>query len=107
MHDSAIATLTSRAAAMSRRTSLRWMSGASLTGLLAAPVAVRAGKAKNAAKRRCKREAAQCRTGVERSCLGGAACLEAHLPCCEHLAQCRADLGVVCLSKGAPLPAAT
>jgi hypothetical protein len=109
MRDSAFESV-ARHAAMSRRRSLRLLSGAGLAGVLAAPTDAGAGKARKNARRQCRNHAAQCRAGIETYCEidvpDDPTCPEPLIPCCEHFAQCRSDLGIECLITGQPLPAA-
>jgi hypothetical protein len=110
MRDSAFYAVTRHAAPVSRRGSLRLLGGAGLTGVFARSTNADAGRKHKDAGRRYGKHAAQCRAGVERFCSANVpdnpACPESTLPCCEHFARGRADLGVECLSTGEPQPAA-
>jgi hypothetical protein len=100
VNDNAFDAVTRRAAAVSRRRSLRLLGGAGLVSALAAPAAASAAKARKKARNICQKQRKQCRAGFERHCEGLPSCLERSLPCCEHFAQCRVEAGVLCLMNG-------
>ena len=90
-------------ATMSRRGSLRVMGMAALAGAMATDEPARAGKAKNTAQKRCKRQQGQCAEVVKVLCEDPKAfntCEAIFLPCCKHFASCDARKGLECLIAG-------
>jgi hypothetical protein len=107
VNSNAFDAVTRHAGFVSRRGTLRLLSGAALVSALASPARTAAGKAgkyknknKNTkAKNRCKKQQAQCVAVVTAHCaqLGNpAACQGVYLPCCEHFTGCNVEAGIAC-----------
>jgi hypothetical protein len=104
--NSALDTITRHAAGVvSRRGSVRLLSGAALAGALAAPELAGAGKAgkkaKKQAAKRCKQQGGPCRAFIAEGCAlteDPRACEEAFFPCCAHLERCDAGAGLTCIA---------
>jgi hypothetical protein len=106
MNSTAFNVLTRQVGALSRRASLRLLTGAALAGALA-PELASAGKAgkkannKKKAAKRCKQQGGPCRTFVAEGCAlteDPQACEEAAFPCCAHLERCNAGAAFKCFS---------
>jgi hypothetical protein len=83
--------------AVSRRTSLA-LGAASLLAA-ARPVATDAAKAGKKAKRRCKRQADQCRAFHVDICDTNQSCTDITNECCAHFGRCAAGEAVACLNQ--------
>jgi hypothetical protein len=91
MSDNTFDAITRQAAAsVSRRASMKTLGGAALAATLAAPSLAKAGKAGEKARKRCKRQAQQCRNFYDEFCQDNPACEEDFFPCCEFLGRCNA-----------------
>ena len=91
---------TRQVAAVSRRTSLRLLGGAALTGAVAAPATAIAKNAGTKTQQRCKRQRGQCLAFAAEFCQpkGDPNACEAQFgPCCEPFARCNAGQGIECL----------
>jgi hypothetical protein len=93
------------AGVVSRRGSVRLLSGVALAGALATPELAGAGKAgkkaKKQAAKRCKQQGGPCRTFVAEGCAlteDPQACEEAAFPCCAHFERCNAGAAFKCFS---------
>lgn len=83
---------------LSRRASLLAIGALAMTGA-SSDLASGAAKAKNARRRRCKRQVAPCRASVSARCAGAAnpqQCETQYLGCCDFLANCRGDEAAEC-----------
>jgi hypothetical protein len=99
MNGNAFDAFTRQAAdAISRRTSLLAIGGATLTAV-AAPSIARAKKKKN----KCRKQKGKCEEAVRELCENQNCqkteeqCLSILLPCCEFFSNCNAKQGVTCL----------
>ena len=93
---------------ISRRGSVRLLSGAALAGALGAPELAGAGKAgkrarnKKQAAKRCKQQGGPCRAFVTEGCAlteDPQACEAAFFPCCTHFERCNAGAGLTCIAE--------
>ncbi len=104
MNSTAFNVLTRQVGALSRRASLRLLTGAALAGALAPELASagKAGKkAKKQAAKRCKQQGGPCRAFIAEGCAlteDPRACEEAFFPCCAHLERCDAGAGLTCIA---------
>jgi hypothetical protein len=104
--NNAFDTITRHAAGVvSRRGSVRLLSGVALAGALATPEMAGAGKAgkkaKKQAAKRCKKQGGPCRAFVAEGCAlteDPQACEEAAFPCCAHFERCNAGAGLTCIA---------
>jgi hypothetical protein len=104
MSETAFNPITQRAtASISRRNSLIAFGGTAFLASAFSPGSVHAGKAGKKAKKRCKKQRAQCVASIERFCEGEPAeqCVEPRVPCCDFFAKCAVSAGLQCLVNAA------
>jgi hypothetical protein len=81
----------------SRRVSLKALGIAGLFAALVAPRTIGAKQsASKQARKKCKRQVAQCRAAFEAFCEKSTSCFEAFAPCCEHLSTCNVTAYLTC-----------
>ena len=88
----------SATAALSRRASLIALGGAAFVSV-ARPRTTRAGKAGKKARRKCKRQAAQCRAAFVDICDTNQDCTDLTNVCCAYFSRCHAGAAVRCLTQ--------
>ncbi|MGH2614318.1 MAG: hypothetical protein ACRDJC_03685 [Thermomicrobiales bacterium] len=104
MNGNAFDAFTRQAAdAISRRTSLLTIGGATLATVVGAPKLATAKKGGNKAKKKCKKQVNKCKNGVQTFCADFSppkdeeACNEILSECCEFFKNCNAKQGTECL----------
>lgn len=94
----AIAPEARHAGATSRRGALGILGAAVITRSLAAPAY--AGKGGKKAKKRCRKQPAQCAAAVEAHCAQSndlAICEQVYLTCCARFTGCQVQEGIFCI----------
>jgi hypothetical protein len=100
MNDATFVSRLQRVAMVSRRGSLRVLGGAALAGAIAAPAATEAGKSGTKARKLCQRQKSGCEEVVRAQCGDNATCVNATLPCCALLAECKGREATECFLSG-------
>jgi hypothetical protein len=84
--------------AVSRRTSLAALGAVSLLAVTR-PIGTEAAKAGKKAKRKCKRQASECRAFYVDVCDTNQFCIDTSNTCCAHFGRCAAGAAIACLSQ--------
>jgi hypothetical protein len=97
MYEGIIDAVTRRlAGVVSRRSSLRALGAAALAATVTRPSLAKAGKARKNSRKRCNRQAPQCRAFYRDFCQGNPTCEEDFFACCTFLGRCNASGWLQC-----------